>query len=244
MQKDTTNKIKENIKNIAYFALCRGNKIGTFKDLEYDFYMSKEEIINTLELFKKAKFFDYKIFPLENSEEENYDLGSVRRRHEFNTGRFKLFSLKGNENRGKFIQITLENITKSPQALNDFIKRNNKYINLPVSGNDFEKSISKLKINLKTGDFIYFNKKGNFPPNGQEYKFLHTLMSDPEHQSSYKELLEKIIPNIDSESKANRRSLSTLVKKINHKLGILPRKGKHNPEFIRNIKRFGYRILS
>ena len=42
------NKIKNNIKNIAYFALYRSNKVGVFKDLQYDFYMTKEEIINIL----------------------------------------------------------------------------------------------------------------------------------------------------------------------------------------------------
>ncbi|OGI65875.1 hypothetical protein A3A95_00630 [Candidatus Nomurabacteria bacterium RIFCSPLOWO2_01_FULL_39_18] len=237
------NKIKNNIKNIAYFALYRSNKVGVFKDLQYDFYMTKEEIINTLDLFKKAKFFDYKIFPLESSEEENYDFGSVRARNEFNTGRFKLFSLEGNKNRGKFIQITLENIIKSPRALNDFIKKNNKYINLPVSSSEFERTIGKLKINLKTGDFVYFNKKDNLVPNGQEYKLLYTLITSPTHQSSYEELLKNIIPNISPDSKINRMFIHTLVKKINVKLGILPKKKKHNPEFIKNIKRFGYRIL-
>lgn len=283
------NKIKQNIKNIAYTAKYLSNKILTFKDLEYDFDMTKEEIINIMDVFGKAKLFYYKITSLESSGvDENYDFGSVKRRQEFNTGRFKLFfnvetpkivslenklniptrflpdgmthskieaeikklekqrndfnNSKAGERHRKLAQETLDGILKSQEVLNSFIKKYNKYINIPMPSSEFEKNIGKLKINTKTGNFTYYNKKGIFPPKDNPYKLLMILINSNDYQMSYDEIFEKLYSYL-SKDKSNRDKLYDLIRKINNILGVLPKNKKSNPEFIKNIKRFGYKLI-
>lgn len=89
---EPVNKIKENIKKIAYFA-TRALKLGSvwsFRQIEEELHISKAEILATFELFRRARIFDYKIMPWNPSDEE-YDLGEPKEVIEDKTGGFMIF---------------------------------------------------------------------------------------------------------------------------------------------------------
>lgn len=89
---EPVNKIKENVKKIAYFA-TRALKLGSvwsFRQIEEELHISKPEILATFELFRRAKIFDCKIMPWNPSDEE-YDLGEPKDVIEDKTGGFMIF---------------------------------------------------------------------------------------------------------------------------------------------------------
>jgi len=99
----------------------------------------------------------------------------------------------------------------------------------------------KFIFNLDTGDFELNDTKGNFNPNGQEYKFLKIILSSSEHQADYATLVSGVW-NGRENSKASRADLSHLLKKIKLGLKILPSNASASPDIFKNIKGLGYRL--
>lgn len=95
-----------------------------------------------------------------------------------------------------------------------------------------------LTLNERTGT-VGFNKvKSNLNPQGQEFKYLLTLMSNKDFLATYFDLLG------ENQSKTNKRNLGFIIKNIKTCLGILPKNQARNKDFIKNIKGYGYKLIS
>lgn len=148
---------------------------------------------------------------------------------------------KNNEN--ILSQKILESLIKSPQALNDFIRKNKKsfvYNNIPYY--EKNKIFGNFKINLITGDYIYNKTKGNFNPKTQEYKLIYSLITDPDYQMDYGKLSLGVFSE-DKQICNKRRKLYDIVKNIHVKLNVLPKKKNNNPKLLKGVANFGYKLI-
>ena len=69
------------------------------------------------------------------------------------------------------------------------------------------------------------------------------LLKSKDYQSDYGSLIKSIWPNKE-DSKINRMELSQVLKSVKKTLGILPKNKTSNSDIFKNIKGFGYRILT
>ena len=237
------NKIKENVKKIAYFAI-KANNIGnfwTFDHLEKELQMSKPEIIAFFDLFSKADLFHYELLPKDPGEED-FEIYPTKEMIENRTGCFNIFF--NTKTRQKNL-LMLQQLKESPNESSKFLKKYGKHLNLPTTSDEAEVYVGDLQFNTITGDFAYHNTKGNFNPKNQDYKMLCVLIKNSGHQVSYEEILKIVRPDLKNpQAKSNRDLLYTIVKKINIKLGILQNSKNPNPDFIESMNDFGYRLIS
>lgn len=106
-----------------------------------------------------------------------------------------------------------------------------------------EKIKIPLMFNERTGDFTFFKTSGNFSPNSQEFKIFSILYCDKNQLAEYSPLLKVLFPNIEKFGKSHKFGLYTIIRNIKEKLGILPESKTSNPDIIKNIPKFGYRLV-
>ena len=98
--------------------------------------------------------------------------------------------------------------------------------------------MSNLKINLNTGEFKYHNTAGYFSSGSKELAFLKILYMSPTHQATYNELCGR--PEIlFSNDKLN---LNETIKSLKRKLNIIPKTKGSNPNIIKSVPKYGYRL--
>jgi len=95
----------------------------------------------------------------------------------------------------------------------------------------------QLKINENTGDVKLNKFKATLNPKSEEFRILIKLATNKDHMATYKDLLG------DNTSKVNKRNLSFVIRNLKKDLGILPIKNAKNKDIIKNIKKYGYRII-
>jgi hypothetical protein len=106
-----------------------------------------------------------------------------------------------------------------------------------------------IKVKTKSGLLIFnkntgyvklnnFEAKENINPKSQEAKTLLKLMTSMDHQTTYQDLLDKDI------SKTKKRNLSFIIRNLKQTLGILPKKKAKNKDCIKNIKLYGYKLIT
>jgi hypothetical protein len=105
-----------------------------------------------------------------------------------------------------------------------------------------EKIKIPLTFNERTGDFTFLKTSGNFSPNSQEFKIFSILYCDTNQLAEYSPLLKVLFPNIDKFGKSHKFGLYTIIRNIKEKLGILPESKTSNPDIIKNVPKFGYRL--
>ena len=108
---------------------------------------------------------------------------------------------------------------------------------------DNDKDVIKTKAGL-----LIFNKdtgyaklekfEANLNPQSQEAKVLLKLMTDRNHQATYEDLLG------ENPSKTNKRNLVFVIRNLKEILGILPKKKAKNKDCIKNIKGYGYKLIT
>lgn len=98
---------------------------------------------------------------------------------------------------------------------------------------------STLSANKDTGEVIFDSVKNTLNQTGQEFYVLVKLMTNENHQASYSELLKKETP-----SKNDKRLLSFAIRNIKNSLGILPKRNKKNNDIIKNVRGYGYKLLT
>lgn len=107
--------------------------------------------------------------------------------------------------------------------------------------------IKKIAIGDKVNDFVfdhstgyfeYWKNKGTMSPKSREYRFLNALYSSSLKQATYGELL-----GLDKDaSSSDRIMLAEVVKVVKRKLGIGTKDKKGNPNIIKNISKYGYKL--
>ena len=97
---------------------------------------------------------------------------------------------------------------------------------------------TEFYLNIDTGDFRYHKINNVLSPKSREFRFLKTLYSAPDHQATYKELSG----NPETVSKNDKIMLTETIKIVKRKLGILPKNKFSNPDMVKNISKYGYKL--
>jgi len=136
-------------------------------------------------------------------------------------------------------------LTVNPEAFYPFLDDVRKRINELEKGTLSEsvKNEIPLCLNLRTGDFSFYNTKGNFSPAGQEFKVLKTLYEDKDHQAKYLALIQSYRPLIEEATKGQKDDLYLIIRNIKEVLNILPATETSNQDVFKNIKSYGYRLI-
>ena len=95
-----------------------------------------------------------------------------------------------------------------------------------------------LILNKDTGSVTFNGFESSLNPIGQEIKVLSKLMNNKNFQATYKELLD------DNISKVTKRNLTFVIRNLKECLGILPADKARNEDCIKNIKNFGYKLIT
>ena len=154
------NKIKENVKKVAYFAM-QTKKQGTFcwlfRDMEKELQMSKSEIISILDLFTKARIFYYQLMPLGHGDED-YEIFPTQEMIENRTGCFniffdedssKAFTLFSEYTKNREKDKEFEKKLKSLNKINDKEKVKQKYLKKILTLQQLTESPTELNKFLK-----------------------------------------------------------------------------------------------
>lgn len=194
----------------------------------------KEESIDRLKLTGLYSDYVY-LFSNVYSPIEDYNRGIKYHSHEAETN---LYYISGIENvpenrRPSCAQFF---ITHKKKCEYRFINLHNKFIKLI----DEKEPKNKLKFlfDPNTGYFKYKKTEGTLSPKSKEFKFLNCLWLSPSHQASYEELLNK-------EEKAtsyDKNMLTEIIKSLKRKLNILPKNLNSNPDIIKSISKYGYKL--
>ncbi len=98
-----------------------------------------------------------------------------------------------------------------------------------------------FKFDITTGDFTYGKATGTLTPKTQEYvvfKYLYENLS-----ASYLDIIHQYDKGIEPPLKAYKSDLYIIIRNIKQKFGILPNGKDANPDFIVNVRDFGYRLV-
>jgi len=93
-----------------------------------------------------------------------------------------------------------------------------------------------LTLNKATGAFSLNEVADNLNPSSQDFNILFRLMSSPNYQATYVELIGGTV------SKPNKRNFGFVLKNLKTALGILPTAQQKNEDIFENIKNYGYRL--
>lgn len=95
-----------------------------------------------------------------------------------------------------------------------------------------------LIVDESTG-FVKLNKVGDtLNLAGKEFKAILTLAKNDGHQATYTELIE------GEDTKTQRRNLGFSIRNLKETLGILPKNESKNKDIIKNIKKYGYKLIT
>lgn len=119
---------------------------------------------------------------------------------------------------------------------NRFINLHNRLIELIEEKEP--KNKSKFLFDPNTGYFKYKKTEGTLSPKSKELKFLNCLWLSPSHQASYEELLNKK----EKATSYDKNMLTEIIKSLKRKLNILPKKANCNPDIIKSVSKYGYKL--
>ena len=105
------------------------------------------------------------------------------------------------------------------------------------------KDTNPFKIDFVTGDFTFYKTTGNFPFGGKEFLVITTLYQTNSHMVSYLELIQSYNTNIEQATKAQKDDLYLVIRDIKKRLNISSEAETTNPDIIKNVKGFGYRLI-
>lgn len=112
-----------------------------------------------------------------------------------------------------------------------------------IEQNDAKKIIKKKDIDFSfdsnTGKYKYRKTEGTLSPKTKEYIFINALYLSKNHQANYEELLGG---DIEKASKYSKKVLADTVRDIKRKLNILPKEKGSNPNIIKNVSKYGYKL--
>ncbi|MEI8174990.1 MAG: hypothetical protein WCG28_03510, partial [bacterium] len=100
-----------------------------------------------------------------------------------------------------------------------------------------------LKVNWRTGEFVYVKTSGTIPLKGKEYKVLYSLLHSKDYFSEYASLCKAIKPSITEVRKAHKDELSQVIKDLKMRLKILPETKTSNPDIFKVSKNVGYQLV-
>ena len=93
-------------------------------------------------------------------------------------------------------------------------------------------------INADTG-LIRLNKvEKTLNITGKEFRVILTLANNDNNQATYSELIN------GEDTKSKKRSLAFAIRNLKKYLGILPKKRSKNKDIIKNIKKYGYKLIT
>lgn len=101
-----------------------------------------------------------------------------------------------------------------------------------------EQKNTNFSLNAETGQFKYLNTEGILSPTSREFKFLKVLYTSPEYQATYKDLCN----NPDKVLSYHKNMMTETIKVLKRKLKITPKKKGSNPDIIKNISKYGYKL--
>jgi len=97
-----------------------------------------------------------------------------------------------------------------------------------------------FELNINDGSFKFGNTKDSIGTQTQEFKILKCLVESRNRVVSY-EIICSCLGLKDSVT--SRGKITTILKRIKQKMGILVERGARNPDIIKNITNSGYEIL-
>ena len=100
-----------------------------------------------------------------------------------------------------------------------------------------------LDFNRSTGDFTFLNTQGTLNPTTQPYKILRILMDSKDNQATYLTLWQSLYPDAQEVSKTQKQLLSLVIRNIKEQFTILPKGENSNPDIIKNVPLYGYRLI-
>lgn len=112
---------------------------------------------------------------------------------------------------------------------------------LVLGGNVALGTKDKFTFSMNTGDFTFNKIKDNLGRASREYQVLSCLIAAADHQADFSTLIKSI--GLDGPTVSNKAVLSSIIKMIKYKLGILPKKPSSNPNIIHAVHKYGYRII-
>lgn len=95
-----------------------------------------------------------------------------------------------------------------------------------------------LAINEKTGYVRLNTVEKTLNHTGWEFKIILTLIKNDNHQATYSELIG------GEDTKPRRRPLSFNIRNLKETLCILPKNKAKNMDIIKNIKNYGYKLIT
>lgn len=96
----------------------------------------------------------------------------------------------------------------------------------------------RLLINRRSGAVSLGRIKSKINPESQEFKILLKLATSKNYIATYKDLLG------NNPTKSNKRNLSFTIRNIKENLCILPKEKAQNKDIIKNIKNYGYCLIT
>lgn len=110
-----------------------------------------------------------------------------------------------------------------------------------VNENEIKVSVrgGLLYVNERTGSIKLNKVEKILNIKSREFKIILVLIKSKNYQATYKELLGGV-----EESKSRIRALGFSMRNIKEALGILPQKTSKNKDIIKNIKGYGYKLLT
>lgn len=244
--------------------------IWMFKDIEEKLEINKKEAQEIFKILKLAKIFDYVIVPYAIEHDDDYKddpFPPIKEYRQIIENRDECFIIFGEQKKGPILKDSsvaeaiiklipnctfpiigsdfkkIKELSNSEEKLNSFLKKYGKYIKIDIPKQHNNK-VGNLILNLETGEFNYMGVKGHFSPTTQEYKILSQLFINKDNTSNYSSLIKKINLSYEEVTKINKFYVHTVIRNIKERLKILPKTKKSKPDCIKNIKGFGYKLLT
>lgn len=133
-------------------------------------------------------------------------------------------------------QIEEDGKDRFPDAYKSRLEENKKEIQNDIISIQLRKN--QIKIDKNTGDIELNKVKTNLNPGSKEFNVLMKLVTNKNYLAIYKDLLG------DNPTKTNKRNLSFTIRNLKEVLGILPIKTSKNKDIIKNIKKYGYKLIT
>ncbi len=254
-------------------ALKRGDWIFSFPNLEKELELTKQQIINVFNLFKKAKVIEFTLMQWDPQDDDDYYFKPTKEVIERRTGGFSLgvlshiFELEGNVSKGLITKAKetkelakytsfrpnidiLDKIINSEYETLSFLRKYGRYYDSTLSREELKNDVTDnnlvfgdLVFSNVTGDFSFYGVGGNLPKDGQEFRVLRLLLISEGYQSSYEDLTSVMNPG-SVVNTSSKLLLSGVIKNIKNKMGILGvRKEDHKKDIFKAVTKFGYRLV-
>lgn len=101
-------------------------------------------------------------------------------------------------------------------------------------------SLSPIHLDLITGDFSFRGTTGNLNPSTQDFAVLKTLVTSPNLQATYLELIQSYRKYVKEVTKPEKSDLYKIIASLKKSLGIT----EEDENVFMNVKKVGYRLIS